>query len=41
MAYMPYYIKRRKLYGMTGFIIEFYEDTNENKPVEEFLQMDL
>ena len=22
---------------MTGFIIEFYEDTNENKPVEEFL----
>lgn len=22
---------------MTGFIIEFYEDTNEDKPVEKFL----
>ena len=31
------YVIGRTKYGITGFIIEFYEDTNEDKPVEKFL----
>lgn len=39
MVYMPYIIsnKNGRIPGKSRFIIEFYEDRNGNKPIEEFL----